>query len=151
MSPTDPPLPHGAITALSVPGTDTQRAASWRHNVGGFIQAHPGWRISADATCYTARRTTAGRPHRPGTQSANPGRAGCPDRRAVMTGSDAQQRDRDLADLRHHWGSAYRISWQAGLFCAERRDNGARVRPATASELSAEIRIDYAAMPITRA
>jgi len=61
MSPTEPPLPHGAITALSVPGTDTQRAASWRHNAGGFIQAHPGWRISADATCYTARRKTGGR------------------------------------------------------------------------------------------
>lgn len=67
-----------------------------------------------------------------------------------MTESEAQQRDRDLADLRHHWGSAYRISWQAGLFCAERRDNGARVRTATASELSSEIRMDYAAMPMTR-
>lgn len=61
MSQTDPSVPHGAIAALSVPGTDTQRAASWRHNVGGFIQAHPGWRISADAFYYTARRKAAGR------------------------------------------------------------------------------------------
>jgi len=67
-----------------------------------------------------------------------------------MTDGQAQQRANDLANLRYHWGSAYRISWQAGQFCAERLDNGARVRTSTASKLSAEIRTDYSAMPVIR-
>ena len=37
----------------------------WGRNVGGFIMAHPGWRIGADATGYTAQRKTEGRPRGP--------------------------------------------------------------------------------------
>jgi hypothetical protein len=37
----------------------------WAHNVGGLVKAHPGWRISADATAYTAQRKTDGRPRGP--------------------------------------------------------------------------------------
>ncbi len=61
---------------------------------------------------------------------------------------EASQRGRDLAELRKHWGAAYWLSGQAGQFVAERRDNGARVRKATAAELLAELRLDYAARPV---
>jgi hypothetical protein len=37
----------------------------WGLNVGGFIKAHPGWRIGADATAYTAQAKVDGRPRGP--------------------------------------------------------------------------------------
>jgi hypothetical protein len=34
---------------------DTTPDDGWRLNVGGFIKAHPGWRIGGDAS-YAARK-----------------------------------------------------------------------------------------------
>jgi hypothetical protein len=65
-------------------------------------------------------------------------------------GHEARQRDRDLADLRYHWGEAYAISWQSGQFRAARRDTGAAVLTSTAAGLRAEILADYRAMPVPR-
>jgi hypothetical protein len=36
--------------------------------------------------------------------------------------------DTELAELRQNWDYAYRIWYEAGQFCAMRRDNGAIVR-----------------------
>ena len=62
----------------------------------------------------------------------------------------ARLRDADLAELRHHWASAYRIWFQAGQFCAMRRDNGSVVRCGDADGLHREIRADYDARPVPR-
>jgi hypothetical protein len=42
-------------------------AGGWASNVGGFMKAHPGWRIGGDASGYTAqrRRDSDGRPRGP--------------------------------------------------------------------------------------
>jgi hypothetical protein len=63
---------------------------------------------------------------------------------------ETHRRGQELAELHHHWGSAYRITWQAGQFVAERRDDGASVRKATAADLLAELRLDYAVRPVPR-
>jgi hypothetical protein len=63
----------------------------------------------------------------------------------------AKMREADLADLRWHWDSAYVISYEAGMFVAVRRDNGACVRRGEAEALHLEIAADYRAMPVPRA
>lgn len=59
-------------------------------------------------------------------------------------------RGAELAELSHHWGGAYLISFEYGMFAARRRDNGAIVRCAEADELYDEIRRDYEARPVPR-
>ncbi len=55
-----------------------------------------------------------------------------------------------LADLRHHWGGAYKIGWRAGRWRAARRDDGSMVSADTAAGLLEQIRADYAARPVPR-
>ena len=66
-----------------------------------------------------------------------------------MTCGD-EQRDRDLADLRYHWGEAYVITLVSGMFRAVRRDDGSAVTASTPGHLIAEIRADYQARPVPR-
>jgi len=68
------------------------------------------------------------------------------DRRARGT----HRRGQDLPELQHHRGTAYRITFEAGQFCARRRDTGAAVRCGTAAGLHAEILTDYYARPVPR-
>jgi hypothetical protein len=56
----------------------------------------------------------------------------------------------DVANLRHHWGDAYEISYRAGQFCAERRDDHSAVRADSADALLAAIREDYLSRPVPR-
>lgn len=58
----------------------------------------------------------------------------------------------DLDDLRWHWDTAYVINYhpEAGLWTAERRDDHATLRAATADELLDTIRADYRARPVRR-
>jgi len=56
----------------------------------------------------------------------------------------------ELADLRHHWGEAYDISYRAGQYRAVRRDDGSTVRAGSAGGLLELIRADYAARPVLR-
>ena len=60
------------------------------------------------------------------------------------------QRDHEIAGLRWHWGGAYEITWEHGMFRAARRDDGSAVSAPTAGHLTAEIRADYQARPIPR-
>ncbi len=59
-------------------------------------------------------------------------------------------READLAELQHNWGGAYRVWYEAGQFCAMRRDNGAIVRCGDANGLHDEIRSDYEGRPVPR-
>jgi hypothetical protein len=43
----------------------------WQSNVGGFIKAHPGWYIAADAASYTAQRRTPRGPRGPRLRGAS--------------------------------------------------------------------------------
>ena len=52
------------------------------------------------------------------------------DRRARGT----HRRGQDLPELQHHRGTAYRITFEAGQFCARRRDTGAVARCGTADD-----------------
>jgi hypothetical protein len=61
----------------------------------------------------------------------------------------AVERGMQLADLCWHWGDAYEINW-AGEFRAVRRDNGLVLEAASADELRALIRCDYACRPVPR-
>jgi hypothetical protein len=63
---------------------------------------------------------------------------------------EAHRRGLELAGLQYHWGTAYRITFEAGQFCAWRRDTGAAVRHGTAAGLHAEILTDYHARPVPR-
>jgi hypothetical protein len=63
---------------------------------------------------------------------------------------ETARRGLELADLQHHWGSAYAITFEAGQYCARRRDTRALVRCGTAAALHEEISIDYRAMPVPR-
>lgn len=66
-------------------------------------------------------------------------------------GSDlALLRAAALAGLDWHWGDAYVISFEYGMFTARRRDTGAVVRCAEAGGLYAAIREDYEARPVPR-
>ena len=55
-----------------------------------------------------------------------------------------------LADLRHHWGEAYEISYRAGQYRAVRRDDGSMIRRDDPAGLLEEIRRDYAVRPVPR-
>jgi len=68
----------------------------------------------------------------------------------ALRNRETARRGQELAELSFHWGSAYRITFEAGAFVAERRDTGARVRCGTAADLHAEILADYHAMPVPR-
>ncbi|MFI5063625.1 MAG: hypothetical protein ACHP9Z_06585 [Streptosporangiales bacterium] len=61
-----------------------------------------------------------------------------------------RMREADLADLRWHWGEAYAIWYQAGQFCAARRDTGAICRRPEADALHRAIIEDYHARPVPR-
>lgn len=59
--------------------------------------------------------------------------------------------DWELAELEHHWGEAYAITRpEPGVWLAQRRDNRAVLRAATAEALSEAIRADYQADPVNR-
>ena len=60
--------------------------------------------------------------------------------------------DRDLQDLRHHWGSAYLIHyfWRPGLWLAQRRDTRETLKAGDPEQLRRLIRQDYAARRIPR-
>ena len=59
--------------------------------------------------------------------------------------------DDDLAELRHHWGSAYRISHPApDVWLAQRRDTRETLRADSPGELLDLIRADYASRPVPR-
>jgi hypothetical protein len=53
----------------------------------------------------------------------------------------------NLALLNREWGYGYRIWFEAGLYCARRRDNAAacRIKP---EDLWREIDMDYRAYPV---
>ncbi len=56
-----------------------------------------------------------------------------------------------LAELRHHYGSAYLISHpEPDVWLAQRRDTRETLRAESASELLEKIRADYAAHPVSR-
>jgi hypothetical protein len=63
---------------------------------------------------------------------------------------EACRRAGELADLRWHWGPAYKITAPYGMFRAERRDDGAAISCTTVGALRALIRADYAARPVPR-
>jgi hypothetical protein len=58
--------------------------------------------------------------------------------------------ERELADLRHHWGSAYSIGYHLGTWTAARVDTGEILTASSASELREKIRADYSARPVPR-
>ena len=59
--------------------------------------------------------------------------------------------DRDLNDLRWHWGSAYLIhNPEPDVWIAQRRDNRDTIRAGTPGELRDRIVEDYAARPVPR-
>jgi hypothetical protein len=63
----------------------------------------------------------------------------------MMTGTQEA-----VADLQWHWGSAYLITGAAGLWIAQRRDDG-RTLTATGPDSLRELIIeDYAARPVPR-
>lgn len=59
--------------------------------------------------------------------------------------------DEPLADLRHHWGSAYLIEHLGpGVWVAQRKDSRATLGADSPGGLLAKIRADYAAQPVPR-
>lgn len=59
--------------------------------------------------------------------------------------------DADLAELRHHWGSAYSIHHPApDVWLAQRRDDHDTLRACTPLELLGRIRQDYQDRPVPR-
>jgi hypothetical protein len=59
--------------------------------------------------------------------------------------------DLDLAELQHHWGSAYIVAHPgADTWIAERRDDHQTLRAESAVELLEKIRANYAAHPVSR-
>jgi hypothetical protein len=57
---------------------------------------------------------------------------------------------RELADLREHWGTAYRISVDNGKWRATRRDTDETLTAESADELLRLIRQDYCQRPVPR-
>jgi hypothetical protein len=55
-----------------------------------------------------------------------------------------------LQDLRHHWGSAYSITYHRGQWIAARMDTHEALTADTASELREKIRADYHTKPVPR-
>jgi hypothetical protein len=56
----------------------------------------------------------------------------------------------DLELLRREWGHAYAIWFQAGQYCACRRDNAALCRRPATDDLRREMDADYRACPVSR-
>lgn len=57
----------------------------------------------------------------------------------------------DLAELRHHWGSAYLIEHPGpDVWIAQRKDSRETLRADSPGELLEKIRADYAAHPVSR-
>jgi hypothetical protein len=54
----------------------------------------------------------------------------------------------NLELLRREWGHGYLIWFEAGLYCARRRDNTASCRRLKAEDLRAEIATDHRAYPV---
>jgi hypothetical protein len=63
-----------------------------------------------------------------------------------------QDYERDLSELRRHWGSAYLIHyfWRPNLWIAQRRDTRETIKADSAESLLLAIRADYAARPVPR-
>jgi hypothetical protein len=59
--------------------------------------------------------------------------------------------DDPLAELRHHWGSAYAICHPGpDVWVAQRRDDRQALRAASPEALREQIRADHAARPVPR-
>lgn len=59
--------------------------------------------------------------------------------------------DADLAELRHHWGSAYLIEHPGpDVWIAQRKDSRETLRADSPGELLEKIRADYATHPVSR-
>jgi len=57
----------------------------------------------------------------------------------------------ELDELRHHWGSAYDIGYEAGQWVAQRRDaKGGTLAGPEPGELREKIAADYLAAPVPR-
>jgi len=54
----------------------------------------------------------------------------------------------NLELLRREWGHGYLIWFEAGLYCARRRDNAASCRRIKSEDLRGEIETDYRAHPV---
>jgi hypothetical protein len=57
------------------------------------------------------------------------------------------RRDRDLDELRRHWGDTYHFTWQTGTYTATRRDTGRALDSQTVPWLWELVRADYLATP----
>jgi hypothetical protein len=53
-----------------------------------------------------------------------------------------------LSLLRREWDHAYLVWFQAGRYCACRRDNGAICRRSSAEDLRRDMDTDYRAFPV---
>jgi hypothetical protein len=62
----------------------------------------------------------------------------------------ARLRERQLADLRWHWGDAYEFGWADGSFRAARRDTGEVITCRTGEGLFALVMTDYERRPVPR-
>jgi hypothetical protein len=58
--------------------------------------------------------------------------------------------ERELAELRYGWDTAYVISHEAGRWTAMRRDTHEILTGSTAGELRQAIRADYIVRPVPR-
>lgn len=67
-----------------------------------------------------------------------------------MGSNEASEQSEALADLRFHWGSAYRFTAQAGVWEAVRLDTGATLRADDALGLLLKVRADYERHPVPR-
>ena len=68
-----------------------------------------------------------------------------------MDATDSESfRDRALADLRHHWGTAYEITEALGVWRAVRLDNQATLLARDSEELRTLIIRDYTSRPVRR-
>jgi hypothetical protein len=56
----------------------------------------------------------------------------------------------DLQDLRHHWGSAYVITYHRRQWLAARHDTREALTADSADELRQKIRADYHEHPVPR-
>jgi hypothetical protein len=68
----------------------------------------------------------------------------------MVVDDDDAIRDAALADLKHHWGTAYEISEGSGVWRAVRKDNQRVLLAGDPGELRDLIREDYAADPVRR-
>jgi hypothetical protein len=68
-----------------------------------------------------------------------------------VSGADDDRDERDLDEVRYHWGGAYVIARTGpGVWLAQRRDDRAVLRAESVAELAEAIRADYAARPVPR-